>query len=927
MTKDAPRLRPRAGVVVAVLLWLAVSPLRGQQADAPGADAGRDFEPVVVTGSRLRGAIFDGAWPLTMITREELLASGASRLGDFLQALPFMAGSPLNTQTSRRGQGGGLSRGIETVELRGLGEERTLVLVDGRRFVPGGNGASGVVDLGMLPIAMIERVEIFKSGASVEYGADALAGVVNVITRDGVDGVEVAARGRVTRRGDAETGSLSAVAGRTFAGGDFMVGLEYTDQQPVSKGARGFSRTRLTLAGPGNEIVFDGSSAPPNGQYRTSIGRLTLIDGRDGDDPADFRPFVNAGPDTDRFNFNPFEDLLQASERLSAFGRGQFFAGPDLRLFGEALFHRRDSSQQLAPLPFFTTRLADVVVDAGNVYNPFGETLVDVRRRLVEAGSRTFSQDNRAWRFVVGADGRLGGWFWDIAVTHGRNETDQAKTGDLLADRVRRALGPSFFDPDGDAVCGTPGEPLPGCVPLNLFGGPGSITPAMLDYVDADLDDFGVNEQTVVNGNVAGQPLMLPAGPLAMAAGFEWREESALDRPDPQTQAGNTSGNARSLTRGEFDALEAYVELGVPLVADAAWARSLTLDLGARGVDFSNFGTRSVFEAGLNWQVTETLGVHGSFSEAFRAPNVGELFGGASQANPIVEDPCADFRVLSPVEIERCIDQGVPADGSFRQTGEETPELSGGNPALGPETADIVTAGLKWQPAAVDGLSIALDYYDIEIDNGIASLGADTILGQCLATGAAQFCDAIERAPAGGIERIQARLQNLARETARGIDLGIDWGHGVAGGTLDHRLLVSRIEERSLVAFPGAEPLFGAGGYDPDSFGAIPEWRGRYALRFSRRDWSVGWRVQFIGEIAERGGEVFPGTVNRAGPVVYHDLHAARAFGQRWRFSAGIDNVGDVEPPFFANADEANTDLSTYRALGTTFWVRLRWSG
>jgi outer membrane receptor protein involved in Fe transport len=909
---------------IAVALALAASGLQAQpeQAGEPGQ---ADFEPVVVTGSRLRGALFDGAWPLTTIRREELVQSGASRLGDFLQQLPFTAGSPLNTQTSRRGRGGGLSRGIETVELRGLGEERTLVLVDGRRFVPGGNGASGVVDLGMLPVAMIERIEIFKSGASVEYGADALAGVVNVITRKGVDGAEITARARITSRGDGETGTVSAVAGRTFTGGDVMVGLEYTDQQPVSKGARGFSRTRLTLSGPDNAIAFDGSSAPPNGQYRTSFGRFTLIDGRDGDARSDFRPFINSGPDTDRFNFNPFEDLLQASERLGVFGRGQWFVGPDLRVFGQALFNRRESSQQLAPLPFFTTRLADVVVAADNRYNPFGEPLTDVRRRLVEGGPRTFAQDNTAWRFVAGLDGRLGGWFWDAAVTHGRNETDQTKTGDLLADRVRAALGPSFVDDAGNSVCGTPAMPRPDCVPLNLFGGPGSITPAMLDYVRADIDDFGYNEQTVVNGNITGEPLTLPAGALAIAAGFEWREESALDRPDPEVRAGNTTGNARALTRGEFDAAELYVELGVPLLAGAPLARSLTLDLGARAIDFSNFGSDSVVEAGLNWRITETLGVHGSYTEAFRAPNVGELFGGTRQANPIVEDPCADFAQLSPVEIDRCITQGVPADGSFAQTGEETPELSGGNPGLGPETADIVTAGLKWSPAALEAFTLSLDYYDIEIDNGIAALGADTVLAQCLATGADAFCDAIVRAPGGAIEFIRARLQNLARETARGIDLGLDWRHDSGIGTLDHRLLVSRIEERSLVAFPGAQPLFGAGGFDPDNFGAIPEWRARYGLRLTRGSWSFGYRAQFIGEVAERGGEVFAGTVNTAGPVVYHDIDARYVPTPRWRFSAGVDNVSDIEPPFFANADEANTDLATYRALGTTFWLRLEY--
>ncbi|MGB0514831.1 MAG: TonB-dependent receptor domain-containing protein, partial [Wenzhouxiangellaceae bacterium] len=457
-----------------------------------------------------------------------------------------------------------------------------------------------------------------------------------------------------------------------------------------------FSNTRLTFDGPDNQLAFDGSSAPPNGQFRTSLGRLTLIDSRAGDAIADFRPFINSGPNTDRFNFNPFEDLLQNSRRLTLFGNGQWYAGDTLTLHAEAFYHRRDSSQQLAPLPFFTTRLANVMVSADNAFNVFDERIADVRRRLVEAGPRRFIQDNQAWRVVLGADGRIGQWYWDAAINHGRNETDQRQTGDLLADRVRRALGPSFIDAGGQARCGRPDAPLDDCVPLNLFGPPGSITDAMLADIGADLDDSGFNEQTVFDANLSGDLLQLPAGMLALAAGVEWREERGADRPDPQSRAGNTTGAARAFTRGAFDAAEAYLELGVPLLADQALARRLDLDLGGRVVRFNNFGTESVFEVGLGWQPLERFSLRASWSEAFRAPNIGELFGGQAQANPIVLDPCADFGALSSIAIERCIAQGVPADGSFRQNGEETPELLGGNPGLKPERGEILTVGLGW---------------------------------------------------------------------------------------------------------------------------------------------------------------------------------------------------------------------------------------
>ncbi len=903
-----------------VLALLPAASLWSQEQDAEQA-----LDQITVTGTRLRTQIADGAYPLTVIEREQIVNSGQASLGDFLQELPFVTGSPLNTSTSSRGEGGGLSRGISTIELRGLGPERTLVLVNGRRFVPGGNGASGVVDISMLPLALVDRVEIFKSGASVEYGADAVAGVVNIITRNETDGLELQAQGKLTSRGDAETYALSAVFGQQLGRASFFAGLEYSDQAAVSKGDRGFSNSLLTVSGPDNSIVADGSSAPPQGNFRTSLGRLTLIDGAAGNSIDDFRPFIDSGPDTDRFNFNPFEDLLQASERFSVFAQGRFAFSTAFNVFGEAFYHRRDSSQQLAPLPFFTNREENVSVSAANAFNPFGEELTDVRRRLVEAGPRRFIQDNDAWRFVLGADGLVAGWFWDVSINHARNSTDQLQTGDLLDSQLQLALGPSFFDATGNAVCGTPDAPVNQCVPLNVFAGAGSITQDMLDFVGTDLRDAGFNEQTVFSANISGSLLELPAGSLGAAFGYEYRDEDASDNPDPQTVIGNTTGSARAATSGGFDTHEVYAEFGIPLLRDVPLARELSLDLGSRLVSFSNFGTELLYEVGLHYRPVEDLQFRVAYSEAFRAPNVRELFGGFSQSNPIVQDPCADFSQLGTAAVERCVAQGVPADGSFIQNGQETPQLGGGNADLGPEQADVFSVGLTYQPAWLDGLVVNLDYYDIQIDNGIFALGSNTILEQCLTTGEPAFCERIIRDTSGGITQISAQLQNIASETAQGVDLDLAYAHPGWGGSFDHRILISYVAERDLVAFPGAEPFAGAGGFDMDTFGAIPRWRGNYRIGWTGGRWRVGYEAQWIGSVEETGGEIFPGTVNQVPNQVYHDVFASFALTTDAAISAGIDNLTDETPPFLANADEANTDVSTYRLLGTTFWLRLNY--
>lgn len=903
-----------AGVAVLLgILW--ATPVSAQKPDAE-----TELELVTVTGTRLRNAYAEGAFPLSVMGREAIENSGLESLGDFLQEVPFLTGSPLNSSTSARGEGGGLSRGISTVELRGLGPERTLVLLNGRRFVPGGNGASGVVDISMLPLAIVERVEIFKSGASVEYGADAVAGVINIITKNHTEGLELQALGSITSRGDAERYALSAAYGKDTGRGQYFLAAEFSDQPSLGKGERSWSREVLSVSGPDNEIISFGSSAPPAGNHRTSLGRVTLRNGAAGTSVADFRPFTDA----DRFNYNAFEDLLQASERLSLFAQGSLEVSPAFTMFGEAFYHQRESSQQLAPLPFFTNREIDVAVSADNVYNPFSETITDARRRLVEAGPRGFSQDNEAWRFVLGADGQLGAtWYWDTSVNVARNETDQLQSGDLLDSQLRLALGPSFFDDTGTAVCGTPAAPIAGCVPLNIFGPVGSITPEMLQFVGTDLQDTGYNDQKVFSANLSGNPWELPAGPVGLAFGYEYRDESAADVPDPQTVLGNTTGSARAITRGSYQSHEAYAEIGIPLLTDAAMAKDLSLDFGTRWVDFSNFETEWVVEAGIQYQPVDEWRFRASYTEAFRAPNVRELFGGVSQSNPIVEDPCADFSRLGPAEIGRCVAQRVPGDGSFSQNGQETPVTGGGNPELGPELAETFNLGFTWTPLFLEGLSISVDYFDIAIDNGIAALSANSILEQCIYNGQVESCERIERNGEGSITAVQAELQNLATESTRGIDLDASLAHPGFGGDFSHRLLLSYIAERDIVAFDGADTLAAAGEYVQGSIGAIPRWRGQYSLGWDHASWHLGYQAQWIGSLDERGGELFPGTVNRVSGQVYQDVFAGYDFSDSFAINAGVDNVTDETPPFFANADEANTDVSTYRLYGTTFWLRL----
>ena len=903
-----------AAISVACLLCTVV-------AKAADDDRPLELNALEVTGTHL--AREEAVDPIVAFDRQAISDSGYSTLGSFLQALPMMSGSPLSTSANQRGSGGGLSRGIESVELRGLGPQRTLVLLNGRRMLAGGNGAAGIVDLASLPVAMIERVEVLTTSAAVAYGADAIAGVVNVMTRQTVQATELTARYEQSERGDGEVLNLAAVSGARLGRTQLNAGVTFRDQAAVGRGDREFSSRWLTVSGADNRIVPTGSSAPPNGRYRTSSGNVTLIEGEDGDRPEDFRPFINDGPDTDRFNFNPYEDLIQDSRRLSAFATLRHDFSPTLALSAELLFQQRDSDTQIAPLPFFTNRLNGVSVSADNLYNPFDEDITDARRRLIEAGPRRFSQDNALWIVAIGMDGFQGPWHWQSHLQHGRNSVRQTQTGDLLRDRVAVALGPSFDDA-GVARCGTPGDVVPDCVPLNLFGGPGSLTPDMLEWAGlTDLVDRQSNEETLFSVKANREGWQLPGGPIGLAVGLDWRSTDAEDRPDAQTRAGNTTGAARQTTRGGFDSRAFFGELGLPLLSNRRAARALDLTLGARWVDYSNFDAEAVFDLALQYQPNETVTLRAGYGEAFRAPTVGELFGGATESNPIIEDPCADFAALTQAQVDRCVAQGVPADGSFNQTGNEVPAIGGGNTQLRPEHADTLTAGLVIRPERLPGLRVSLDYYDIDIRDGVAALGASTLLEQCVATGNPAFCNRIQRNADGSIASIQSNLQNTASETARGVDLDMSLQTDGAFGTLTQRLLLSRTLERSLQAFDGAQPLVGVGRYDADAIGVIPAWKGRYTLSWGQRQWFAGYSLEWIDAVEDQGGDLAPGTSFGVGSRLYHDLHAGVRHREGWVVTIGLDNLTDENPPFIPNGGELNTDETTYRLLGRGYWMRL----
>lgn len=483
---------------------------------------------------------------MTVIARELLEAMGGASLGEALQQLPWQSNA-INTQFNNGGDG------TTRIALRGLGAARTLVLINGRRHVHGGRGGNESVDLNAIPLALVERVEIMR-GPTTVHGSGAIGGVVNIVTRD-VEGVEAALFTGSTADGLGVAYDLSMAMGQRFERGHVVAVAGYYDQEAISAGARDFSRDDRFYDWETGEVTSRGSTAVPEGYIRDhgeDVGNEawnSLVTAANGarvffNAPGTgWRPFRGTGnsDEGDYYNDQPENYLVTPQRRYHAFAAGDYQLGNHVRAFFEASYLNRRSEQRLAPTPLVTAS-EGITVSADNAYNPFDRDFIDVHRRMVEAGPRRFLQDVDTMRLVAGlggalpADlGTLGTWGWELAYGYGATESTDRALGGLRRDRLAAALGPSFTDAGGNARCGTPDAPGdPACVPLDLFGGAGSITPEMLGYVGHNAVGQGFTRQHVLTLRAGGDLARAPSGAgAALRIGLEYRDESGGRTPDP----------------------------------------------------------------------------------------------------------------------------------------------------------------------------------------------------------------------------------------------------------------------------------------------------------------------------------------------------------------------------------------------------------
>jgi len=590
-----------------------------------------------------------------------------------------------------------------------------------------------------------------------------------------------------------------------------------------------------------------------------------------------------------------------------------------------------------------------VTVSKDSYYNPFGRDFTQVTRRLVEFGPRRQSQTADTFRVVGGLNGQLPfGWSWDAALIYGRTDWANVNSGNVWQTRLQNAVGPSFLDPKTNTVtCGTAAAPIGGgCVPMNLFGGAGSIAPGAVKYLGITTVSSVTNELTSVQLNSAGElPVTLFADrPLALAVGYEYRFEEGSDTPDAITAGGEDSNGTRVATGGHFFTNEVYAELSIPIINHLPWVENLEGTASARIFHYNTFGTDWTYKFGGRYTPVPDVTFRGTYSTAYRAPNVADLFTGTFDNFPTVSDPCSNLSNASASLKSACAAAGVPAGGSG-QTDTQLRVTNGGNAKLTPETAKTYTVGVVIEPSMVKNLSFTVDYYHIDISNAIATQGAPFILNSCYPSAGTpnpSACALVERDAQHFITRITDLNTNIGGTNTAGFDITARYsiptesfgrfGLGFDGNFLRYFDVIQ----------PDGTVIHGRGTWDIGQLnngiqGVYPTFKGLASASWGLGGFGAGGTVHYTGNIKQCAAADGTST----GGVCYNNpLHMERDVGSYATFdffgsynfktvagttsvSVGVNNLFDAAPRTIYGALEPNSDPTAYDFMGRFVYIRL----
>ena len=899
----------------------------------------QSLEEIVITGTRIARPNFDAASPIVMVPAAafERTASGTAEttLNRYPQFVPSYTGTSNHSGTS--------SDGKTSLNLRGLGDNRTLTLVEGRRLVPvNGNGET---DLNVIPPALIESAEIVTGGGSAVYGSDAIAGVVNFRLRREFDGVELGGRWGQTDLGDGEEYDVSLTAGTDFADGrGSIVGyVGYYDRAQINQPARDSSRAFLFYVGPGNGITGPGNAYVGDGSQATEEGAAFVFDAdpkafdalfqsygyAPGEVPPEFNPvgfnsdgtlfaMGNFEPDSvanfrgqgDPLTSNSFAHLYNVAnfvalqmplKRTSAYASASFDLTGDLELYGEGIYADYTVNTQIAPVP-----LLDVFMPASNPFippdlkrlldsRPDPDAPFDFAKRLTSNGPRVQENNYDMHQLTAGARGRLpGDWAFDVYAQYGASSQRVYQTGNVSRSKVEELT----FAPDGGAsICG-------GFSPFGLD----SVLPACVDHVAVDAGIEADVRQLIAEASARGAPLTLPAGDLRMAIGvqyrsdeYEYRADEALRRvlPDGRPDISAGIGAGEDIDADDHNT-DVYVEAAIPLLAGLPGVESLESVVGFRHSEYASAGGVDAWKAELLYQPVTAVRLRGSYQRAVRAPSIFELFLPGTQGEWFVleSEPCAaNSRQRDGPDGPRvealCIEQGVPAELLPDFPWETMVTTAGGNPDLDPETADTLTGGIVVRPGFesswVRDLQFTIDWYRIEIDDAVTYIDALTAVRSCFdptfnpsLAADNYWCTLFGRDSATGqiVDAVDT-YRNLATSMTSGVDVQLDWRLAVGPGELGVGWYVGWVDEYEVQTTSDlpAEQLAGTIG---GFAGSYPEWKWLMDLRYAWRDLEVALAWRYVDSTVDTSRFDFKTTDVTVPHKDYFDLDASYSVNDGW---------------------------------------------
>jgi len=949
----------RALAMSAVAAAAAATSLPAQAQQAPAATGNEEIQTVVVTGSRIRRVDTETASPVLTIDPAEIRQSGAATVGDLAMMLPTVNGSATNPSVNN---GGGF--GESYIELRGLDAKRTLILIDGRRVGLIGDPGSGTsaVDVNQIPLAIIDHVEVLKEGAGAVYGSDAIAGVINFITRKDLQGGELSADYGRTTADDGAHRQFNLSYGLTTEKMTFMISGRYQHQDPVLESRRDFSK--YALYNSSSSIYAGGSSRTPTGSIflpagnalATSLGctKITKITGASGASLTDYRCFVGGGPNDDHYNYAPLNFLVTPQERGSIFSKLNYNINDNLTAYTSVLYNRTASGFQYASLPFDSVD-DNIVVSSASMYNPFGISFggqsganTDAEWRLTGLAPRHSDTATETLDTTFGLKGNLfsTGWTWDLFAQYGRLDQSADIGGYFFSSGLSAALGPSMLVngvPTCVAQAGNPATAIAGCTPIDIFA-VNDLT-ASTPAERAAFQTVGANYNTDYTYrtrsfalDVQGKVFSLPAGDALLDVGAEYRYQEGIFVPDQVVTSspplflgcGLSQETCTTEEKGGYSNHDLYGELFVPLLKDMPLVHSLNVDVGLRFSNYSEFQktTRASFK--VEYRPITDLLVRGTFAQVYRAPTVLDIGAGPKVTSVNFIDPCNGLTVAkvtaTPGLANECV--GVPTDGSFHEANGQVTGLLLSNPNLKPETGQVSTVGFVYDASWLRGFSFDADYWTYTINSVIVQLDPAFSAAQCIAVD--QYCSNAIRygastALAGQILEYLQPTENLGTLKTSGEDIGLRYQvRDTSIGQFKFDLELTHVNsfENS-----GAGPTIEYAGTYSRQYGNDATWRGLLTGQWSWQGISVLLSEQWIGKLT-----IPDGSPNSANPVIdipaifYTNLSAGYTYAPtKTHVTLGLENLTNRQPPIFYqnNVVNANTDVSTYDTLGRRWFISI----